>query len=104
MIPPIKADTTKQQTWVEKFKQMILGKVVPMACLLTSDRADGASGQTLAMRDDEAILFSPPRPVLSVHFGEGWMFDEITEHAIPTLKSLFKPLEVSVVVLSSDPF
>jgi hypothetical protein len=68
-----------------------------------SDRAADVSGQVFAVRKNEIFLFNQPRPVRSVHSGEGWTADEIAERAMPTLRSQFTPLEVSADVFSWDP-
>ncbi|OZB20322.1 MAG: 3-hydroxyacyl-CoA dehydrogenase, partial [Rhodobacterales bacterium 34-62-10] len=103
MISSIKTDTPEQVARVEKIKQMTPAKVAPMACFLMSDRAADVSGQVFAVRKNEIFLFNQPRPVRSVHSGEGWTADEIAERAMPTLRSQFTPLEVSADVFSWDP-
>jgi len=55
------------------------------------------------VRKNEIFLFNQPRPLRSVHSGEGWTADEIAERAIPALKSQFTPLEVSADVFPWDP-
>jgi len=74
-----------------------------MACFLMSDCAADVSGQIFAVRKNEIFLFNQPRPVRSIHSGDGWTADEIAERAIPALKSQFTPLEVSADVFSWDP-
>ena len=103
MISSIKTDTPEQVARVEKIKEMTPAKVAPMACFLMSDRAADVSGQIFAVRKNEIFLFNQPRPVRSVHSGDGWTADEIAERAIPALKSQFTPLEVSADVFSWDP-
>lgn len=103
MISSIKTDTPEQVARVEKIKEMTPAKVAPMACFLMSDRAADVSGQIFAVRKNEIFLFNQPRPVRSVHSGDGWTADEIADRAIPALKSQFTPLEVSADVFSWDP-
>jgi len=103
MISSIKTDTPEQEARVEKIKKMTPAKVAPMACYLMSDRAAEVSGQIFAVRMNEIFLMSQPRPVRSVHSGDGWTADAIAERAIPALKSHFTPLEVSADVFSWDP-
>ena len=103
MISSIKTDTPEQVARVEKIKEMTPAKVAPMACFLMSDRAADVSGQIFAVRKNEIFLFNQPRPIRSVHSGDGWTADEIAERAIPALKSQFTPLEVSADVFSWDP-
>ena len=103
MISSIKTDTPEQKARVEKIKEMTPAKVAPMACFLMSDRSVDVTGQIFAVRKNEIFLFNQPRPVRSVHSGDGWTADEIAERAIPALKSQFTPLEVSAEVFSWDP-
>lgn len=103
MISSIKTDTPEQQARVEKIKKMTPAKVAPMACYLMSDEAADVSGQIFAVRMNEIFLMSQPRPVRSVHSGDGWTPDTIAAHAVPALKSHFTPLEVSADVFSWDP-
>ena len=103
MISSIKTDTPEQKARVEKIKEMTPAKVAPMACFLMSDRSVDVTGQIFAVRKNEIFLFNQPRPVRSVHSGDGWTADEIAERAIPALKSQFTPLEVSAEVFSCDP-
>jgi len=103
MISSIKVDTPEQEARVDKLKQMTPAKVAPMAVYLASDRAAEVTGQIFAVRNNEIFLINQPRPVRSVHSGEGWTPEAIADHAIPALKANFMPLEVSADVFSWDP-
>jgi NAD(P)-dependent dehydrogenase (short-subunit alcohol dehydrogenase family) len=103
MIGSIPTDTPEQQARVEKLKRMTPEKIAPMVVFLASDAAKDVSGQVFGVRNNEIFLFSQPRPLRSVHRGEGWTPEIIAEHAIPALKSEFYPLEVSGDVFSWDP-
>jgi NAD(P)-dependent dehydrogenase (short-subunit alcohol dehydrogenase family) len=78
-------------------------EAAPMAGYLMSDRAAGVLGQIFAIHMNKTFLMSQPRPVRSVHSGEGWTAETIAEHAIPALNSHFTPPEVSADVFSWDP-
>tara|TARA_R110002126_G_scaffold185573_1_gene334091 strand:+ start:24671 stop:25600 length:930 start_codon:yes stop_codon:yes gene_type:complete len=103
MISSIKVDTPEQGARVEKLKQMTPAKVAPMAVYLVSDRAAEVTGQIFAVRNNEIFLINQPRPIRSVHSGDGWTPEAIADHAIPALKADFMPLEVSADVFSWDP-
>jgi len=103
MISSIKVDTPEQEARVEKLKQMTPAKVAPMAVYLASDRAADVTGQIFAVRNNEIFLINQPRPIRSVHSGDGWTPEAIADHAIPALKADFMPLEVSADVFSWDP-
>ncbi|WP_091908595.1 SDR family NAD(P)-dependent oxidoreductase [Chitinasiproducens palmae] len=103
MISSIKVDSDEQAARVEKIKQMTPAKIAPLAVYLASDAASDVNGQIFAVRNNELFLISQPRPVRSVHRGEGWTPESIAEHGMPALKGSFHPLEVSADVFSWDP-
>lgn len=103
MINSIRIDSDEQAARVEKIKQMTPAKIAPLAVYLASDRAAEVSGQIFAVRNNEIFLMSQPRPVRSVHRGEGWTPESIAEHGMPALRGSFHPLEVSADVFSWDP-
>jgi len=103
MISSIKVDTPEQEARVNKLKKMTPAKVAPMAVYLASDRAADVTGQIFAVRNNEIFLINQPRPIRSVHSGDGWTPEAIADHAIPALKADFMPLEVSADVFSWDP-
>src|ERR1700756_1907358 len=65
---PAKAD---EQERVGRFRQMTPDTVAPLAVYLASDRAAGISGQIFAVRNNEVFLFNQPRPIRSLHRGDG---------------------------------
>ncbi len=103
MIGSIPADTPDQKARVEKLQRMTPEKIAPMVVFLASDAAVGVSGQIFAVRNNEIFLISQPRPIRSVHRGEGWTPESIAEHALPALRADFYPLDVSADVFSWDP-
>lgn len=66
-------------------------KIAAMVVFLASEAATGVSGQLFAVRNNEIFLMSQPRPIRSVHRGEGWTPETIAEHALPGLKADFYP-------------
>ncbi|HEX9321090.1 MAG TPA: SDR family NAD(P)-dependent oxidoreductase [Xanthobacteraceae bacterium] len=103
MIGTIPTETAEEKARVERVKTMSTEKIAPMAVFLASDLSAGVSGQIFAVRRNEILLMSQPRPLRSVHRGEGWTPQTIAEHAIPALKGSFYPLERSGDVFSWDP-
>jgi NAD(P)-dependent dehydrogenase (short-subunit alcohol dehydrogenase family) len=103
MTSSIPTDTPQQRDRVEKLKKMEAGKIAPMAVYLLSDAAREVSGQIFAVRANEIMLMSQPRPLRSVHFSEGWTPQRIAEVAIPAMQKHFYPLERSPDVMSWDP-
>jgi NAD(P)-dependent dehydrogenase (short-subunit alcohol dehydrogenase family) len=88
---------------VRRLQQMTPDKIAPMAVYLLSDAAHEVNAQIFGVRNNEIFLLNQPRPVRSVHRGEGWTAEAIAEHAIPALKSSFMDLSRSPDVWSWDP-
>jgi NAD(P)-dependent dehydrogenase (short-subunit alcohol dehydrogenase family) len=103
MTAAIPAETDADKARVERIKRMTPASVAPLAAFLCADAARDISGQVFAVRRNEIFLFSQPRPLRSVHHGEGWTLRAIGETAAPALRRSFTPLERSPEVFSWDP-
>lgn len=103
MISSIPTDTPAQQARVAKLQQMTPSKIAPLAVYLLSDAAREVNAQVFAVRNNEIFVMSQPRPLRSVHRGEGWSPQFIAEHGMPALKASFVPLDCSADVFSWDP-
>jgi NAD(P)-dependent dehydrogenase (short-subunit alcohol dehydrogenase family) len=102
MTGSVPAETPEEKKRVERFKQMTPAKIAPLAVTLMSD-ASKTNGQIFAVRNNEIILMSQPRPVRSVHRSEGWTPETVLEHALPALEASFFDLERSGDVFCWDP-
>jgi len=103
MIGTIPTETPEEQRRVERMKRMTPAKIAPLAVYLLSDAAAAVSAQVFAVRNNEIFLMSQPRPLRSVHRGEGWTPQDIAEHGMPALKASFVPMDRSADVFSWDP-
>ena len=103
MTSSIPTDTPEEQARVDKLKQMTPDKVAPLAVYLASDAAKSVNAQVFAVRSNEILLMSQPRPIRSVHRSEGWTPESVAEHAIPALTASFFALERSADVFTWDP-
>ena len=103
MTGSIPTDTAEQAARVEKLKQMTPAKIAPLAVFLLGDAAADVNAQVFAVRHHEIFLMSQPRPLRSVHRGEGWTAETLASHGIPALKASFVPLDRSPDVFSWDP-
>ncbi|HTM53936.1 MAG TPA: SDR family oxidoreductase [Pirellulales bacterium] len=103
LIGTIPTDKPEEAARVEKLKRMTPDKIAPLVAYLCSDASQGVTGQIFGVRLNEIFLFNQPRPIRSVHRGEGWTPATIAEHAIPALKSSFAALERSGDVFFWDP-
>ncbi|CUI93121.1 SDR family NAD(P)-dependent oxidoreductase [Achromobacter dolens] len=103
MTSSIPAETDEEKARVEKLKKMEANKVAPMAVYLASDAASAITAQVFAVRANEIMLMSQPRPLRSVHHGEGWTPELIGEIAVPAMRKHFYALERSPDVIDWDP-
>lgn len=103
MTGSIPTDTPEAKARVEKVKAMQASQIAPMAVFLCSDAAKDVNAQVFAVRANEIMLMSQPRPVRSVHHDGGWTPQSIADHALPALKAGFYGLDVSGTVFTWDP-
>jgi NAD(P)-dependent dehydrogenase (short-subunit alcohol dehydrogenase family) len=103
MTSAIPTTTPEELTRVEKLKLMTPEKTAPLAVYLASNLSKSVTGQIFAVRNNEIMLMSQPRPLRSVHRSEGWSAETIAEHGIPALKNSFYALDRSADVFSWDP-
>mgnify|MGYP000937135980 CR=1 FL=1 len=103
MVSSIPTETEADRDRVAKLKRMTPEKIAPLVAFLGSDAAAGISGQIFSVRNNEVYLFSQPRPVRSIHRGEGWTAATLAEMLPGAFKSSLTPLERSADVISWDP-
>jgi NAD(P)-dependent dehydrogenase (short-subunit alcohol dehydrogenase family) len=103
MVSSIPTDTPEQQARVEKIRQMTPAKIAPLAVYLASDASRDVNAQVFTVRNNEISLMSQPRPLRSIHRGEGWTPRAIAEHGMPALRASFVPVDRSADVFSWDP-
>ncbi len=103
MIAQIPVNDEVNRKRVEVLKTMTADKIAPFVVALLSDSAGDVTGQIFAVRRNEIFLMSQPRPIRSVHAGEGWTPETCLDHAIPALKGSFYSLDKSSDVFTWDP-
>jgi NAD(P)-dependent dehydrogenase (short-subunit alcohol dehydrogenase family) len=103
MVSSIPTETEADKVRVAKLKQMTPEKIAPMVAFLGSDKAKNISGQIFAVRNNEIFLMSQPRPVRSLHRGEGWTPEALAEQLPGAFGPSLTPLERSADVFSWDP-
>ncbi len=103
MTSSIPAETPEEKARVSKLQKMQVEKIAPLAVYLISDAAKEVNGQIFAVRANEIMLFSQPRPIRSVHQSEGWTPESIAEIAMPAMRNSFFKLDRSPDVICWDP-
>ena len=104
MTASIPAETPEAKERVERLKTMSADKIAPLVVYLASDAAQAISNQIFAVRKNEIVLFSKPRPVRSMTKAEGWTPEAIAAELIPAfMPDLARADEVSAHVFPYDP-
>ncbi|HWH82833.1 MAG TPA: SDR family NAD(P)-dependent oxidoreductase [Burkholderiaceae bacterium] len=103
MIGSIPVETEAEKARVERMKQMTPAKIAPLAVALAGDAGADVTGQVFAVRNNEIFLMSQPRPIRSVHRGEGWTPETVAQHALPALQGSFYALDRSSDVFTWEP-
>ena len=104
MTASIPAETEAQQQRVERLKTMSADKIAPLVVFLASDAAAEVTNQIFAVRKNEIVLFSKPRPVRSMTKTQGWSARSIADELLPAFRSDFaRGDEVSAHVFPYDP-
>ncbi len=103
MIDSIPSETPEQKKRVDGLKQLVPERVAPFVVGLCTDEAKDVTGQIFGVRNNEIFVFSQPRPVRSVHRGEGWSPESVVATALPMLRAGFSGLDRSSDVFTWDP-
>jgi hypothetical protein len=82
---------------------MSAAKVAPLAVALCADTARDVTGQIFSVRKNEILLFSVPRPIRSMHRGDGWTPDAIAAELLPAFRPSLHPLARTSDVFTWDP-
>ena len=104
MTASIPAETPEAKARVERLKTMSADKIAPLVVYLASDAAQDVTNQIFAVRKNEIVLFSKPRPVRSMTKTEGWTPESIANELIPAFRAdMARGDEVSAHVFPYDP-
>ena len=103
MIGSIPAETEVEKKRVESLQQMTPETIAPLAVYLSSDGANGVSGQIFSVRNNEIFLFNQPRPIRTIHRSDGWTPAQLDAQLKGAFAGSFTPLDRSADVFSWDP-
>lgn len=77
-------------------------QIAPLAVFLASDAASEVNGQIIGSRGNELYLYSQPRPVRTLHRGDGWTPQSMSD-MVAAWKSAFTPLDRTRNVFDWEP-
>ena len=99
---PVKSD--EQAEAFEKFRNNAKPEhVAPICTYLCSDAAKDVTGNIFGVRGNEIYLMSQPRPIRTIHNGNGWDHDSLAAMFEPTFRADLHGLEDSAAVFNWDP-
>ncbi len=75
-------------------------QIAPVAAYLVSDEAAAINGQIIGVRGNEVYLYSQPRPIRSIHNGDGWSLDSLNDTMAGAFGPSLTPLETYGQVFS----
>ena len=93
------ADTPE---FLHKRREMTAAKIGPIVTFLLSDAAADVSGQVFAVRGNELMVMSQPRPVRTVHRSDGWTPETVRDAVSGPLRGNLVPLESTMDVFNSE--
>jgi NAD(P)-dependent dehydrogenase (short-subunit alcohol dehydrogenase family) len=104
MTASIPTDTPAAMERVQRMQSMGAEKIAPLVAFLASDLSKDVSNQIFAVRRNEIVLFSKPRPIRSMTKTEGWTAQSIADELVPSFRPSFaRADEVSAHVFPYDP-
>src|ERR1700693_2685026 len=103
MIDSIPAETEEEKARVARFREMTPEKIAPLVVYLTSDKAEGISGQIFSVRNNEIYLLNQNRPIRTLQRSDGWTPEKLDKQLKGAFAASFTPLDRSSDVFSWDP-
>jgi len=99
---PVKDEASAKR--VERMKNaMRADQVAQLAVALASPEGKDVNGQIFAVRGNEVVLFSQPRPVRSLAKVEGWDPRSLLDQCLPAMKNDFTDLGATGAVFPYEP-
>ena len=97
-------DTPENKSRIEVLQRMTPAKIAPFAVSLMADAAADVSGQIFAVRNNEIVLFTQPRPLRTAQTSDGWTPESCVNTALPAFRPSMYKLDRSSDVFTWDPF
>jgi NAD(P)-dependent dehydrogenase (short-subunit alcohol dehydrogenase family) len=89
---------------LEVLQRMTPEKIAPFTVALMSDQAVDVTGQIFAVRNNEIVLFTQPRPLRTAQTSDGWTPESCIATVLPAFRPSMYPLDRSSDVFTWDPF
>lgn len=84
----------EQERYLEKRRQTTRpDQIAPLAVMLCADAAKDITGQIFGARGNEVYLYNQPRPIRTLHRGEGWTPQALAEQLVPAWRASLTPAE-----------
>ena len=104
MTASIPTDTEENRRRVAVLQLMTAAKIAPFTVALMSEDAADVTGQIFAVRNNEIVLFTQPRPLRTTQTSDGWTPESCVKTALPALRPSMYKLDRSSDVFTWDPF
>ena len=104
MIESIPVQSEEMAKAFEKFRVgSTAAHMAPMVVYLTSDTSAEVSGQVFGVRGNEIYLMSQPRPIRTLHKGDGWSPADLAAMLVPSLRNDLLALDDTGEYFDWDP-
>jgi NAD(P)-dependent dehydrogenase (short-subunit alcohol dehydrogenase family) len=104
MIEAIPVTSDDMAEAFDKFRRNAsAGQISPVATYLVSEAAKDVTGNIFGVRGNEIYLMSQPRPIRTLHKGDGWTPEDLAQTLEPALRHDLYGLESSDGYYAWDP-
>lgn len=104
MIESIPITSEEMAESFRKFKEnATAAHIAPVVSYLCSDAASEVTANIFGVRGNEIYLFSQPRPIKTIHKGDGWTHEALASHFEPSFRKELFDLDGTAEYFSWDP-
>lgn len=104
MIESIPITSDEMAESFRKFKEnATAAHIAPVVSYLCSDSASEVTANIFGVRGNEIYLFSQPRPIKTIHKGDGWTHEALASHFEPSFRKELLDLDGTAEYFAWDP-